>query len=193
MEDGTRVYVIRYSEKPYANCIYEHQKIENEVGYCWFAKWGKKVLDATWKEVMNDNAYILLYYKDKSYLAKLIGFSHDRPSIGYPEYYNQIVFENNSKISVYLKLNNFKKVESTIIEKLITNSTGRVVEEIFHHSSCANVYATYYEDISEELHDEDACIYVRKNRCGNKKCVNYEYLCEKPKQCKKYVPRYYKM
>lgn len=190
MKDGTKIYVIRYSEKPYKNCMYEHKQVEKEVGYCWFAKWGKKVSENTLKEILTDKALILLYYKNKSFLADLIEYSFTPPMSGYPDYYDEVVFQDYERIAVYLKLKKIREVDSDIIEKLITNSTGRVVDEIFHHSSCSNVYSTYYEDITSELQDGDACIYIRKKRCSNKKCVNYDYFCEKPMQCTKYMPRF---
>lgn len=184
MEHGTKVYVVRYNTKYYEKCIEDHQAVCDKYKYCWFAKCGKKVSENTLIQILQDKAYVLLYSRDKSFLADIESYSFEIPEVAVPEYYNDFLFLNHEKIAVFLKLKNIRELKKDITGNLRAITTGRIVADIFKHSSCANVYAEYESD--EEKSKRNICVYNKEGFCQNKRSVNYMYKCEKPAQCSKF-------
>lgn len=184
MKNGDKIYVVRYSTKDYEKCIEDHEAICEQYGYCWFAKCGKKISSATLDTILLEKAKVLLYSREKSYLADLEGYSFSIPNEAVPAYYNDYLYLNMERIAVFLKLRNISKLVTDITGNLRAISTGRIVENIFRHSSCSNLYAIYESD--EEKNKRTECVYNHEGFCENAKSVNYMYKCERPKACEKF-------
>ena len=186
MLNDERVYVIRYNDKVQKNCIPEHMKIEDANGYCWFAKCGSKISERVLNSLIKDKIKIILYSRKKTYIADLAEFKYEIQNYGYPEYYENTIFQTKRKVAVFLKLFNITEIDGYVINKLRAISTGRIVSDIFWHSSCSNVFAVYLDTDNEELFKRRNCSFLKNGVCENKTSITYGSECFHAYKCDRY-------
>lgn len=194
LKQGQKVLVIRYGKKK--DCIEKHCDVINQIGYCWFGKIGvipsKKAIDAV---VSEDRPAIVLYSQGNAYIANVDSISYDKPDEGYPDYYNDELFDNMVFPKSYYKITDISPLDKDVLKKIKVVSSGSPIVETLNKSMSSFFFAEYgkavnrkTKEINEEVKNDvilevDDCIYKKDGLCNKKGFVNYKYACERPSSC----------
>ena len=190
---GQNLLVLKYSTKLKKDIIDQHKALIDKNGYCWYGKIGGITSEQiVYSLKAADNPAIILYTKGKLFLCDFIEMTTDRPSSGYPAYYD----EEYIYPSCYFKLKSIDEASLGILDYLIVRSSGRILSNIFSKQCMASTFFVAYEKVEElppmpeikttkrkGVVTTEICKYSRKGICGCRKSVNYRYSCERPMTC----------
>lgn len=113
----------------------KHREVIEFKGYCWFGKIGvvpsQKAIDAITKEA---TPKIILYSQGKGYVADVSEIRYEKPDNGYPEYYNDELFDKLIFPKSYFKLLDIQALSNEDLSKLRIVSSGRQAIETFNRS-----------------------------------------------------------
>ena len=208
---GDKFLVLRYSNGMY-NCIKNHRAVLEKNGYCWFGKIGVVPSERALGEKLNsDKPLVVLYCQGDAFVCSLIGVSTEKPSEGYPLYYNAFMYDRNIFPKMYFKLGSLEEIPKEIFAKCISLSSGRPLTETVSRSMASFFYGDYpvadnlvlleYVPVKKEkkerktrrkqsvIVDKNSCVYQVDGFCTNRRCINYKYECERPSSCMKQAPR----
>lgn len=196
LPNDRKILVVRYGTNIIADCIERHISELNESGYCWFAKLGKNPSNKMINAVFNDtNAFIVLYARSGYYLCKCVEVTDIRPCAGYPDYYDEYLFEAGLIPSVYFKLVSIDKMTAEELGRLVVSSSRNRLSDTLNRSMNSFFLAETGEYIQpkimekkvsrkkKELLDINDCAYRKDNKCTCKGFVNYQYECSRPSVC----------
>lgn len=195
-KEGQKTLIIRYGKK--ADCIEKHKEVIESIGYCWFGKIGvvpgRKAITSVQAE---DNPMIILYSQGKGYIAFFKEITYQCPTEGYPQYYEEELFEKLIFPKCYFKITAIEKIETADLAKFRIVSSGNDAISTLGRSMASFFYAEYGKSqrvISvstcekkkktvEEPLNRDSCIYKKDGKCTRRSFVNYKYECERPNNC----------
>ena len=181
MRDRQKYLLLRYSDVE-RNCIDLHQEIIQQVGYCWFGKIGSVPSSKMLSEVFFEQSPVLvLYRKNASYICELEKYTLQTPNKGIPEYYNS----KGINPSIYFCLRSITQCDNSLFHTSIVMSTGAYVEDVIYRSRIPFMLCQYIDESKMPPLAEDDCRYQKDGFCTCRSCVNYDCLCERPKQCTK--------
>lgn len=210
---GDKFLILRYSNGIY-DCIKKHKEVLNRCGYCWFGKIGVVPSMNALREKLNaDKQLVVLYCQGDVYLATLLAVSSEKPSIGYPEYYQDFLYKRNIFPKMYFKLGSLEELPKDIFAKCVSLSSRRPLAETVARSMASFFYGEYpFEDVSlslppvktekqrehkktekplkkNKIIDKHSCVYEDGGICTNRRSVSYGYECERPSSCIRQKPR----
>lgn len=199
MKVGDKFLVVRFGTNIIENCIERHQEVIESKGFCWFGKIGVVPSQKVLKALMDqETPSMLLYTRNHAYECKLLECNTDKPSSGYPHYYEDELFESGMEPKSYYKLASIEEVPISELDNYIVVSSRNRLMTTLNKSMSSYFYAEYPnpdEKISEtqkikkqrlikkEQLSENDCRYRKDGRCGLKGCVNYQYECDRPNMC----------
>ena len=194
LQEGQKVLIIRYGKK--ADCIERHEEVINELGYCWFGKIGvvpsSKVINAILSE---DEPRIVLYSQGKGFVAAVEGVEYEKPTLGYPDYYQRELYDELVFPKCYFKITSIRKLSSEEMAKLKIVSSGNSAVETLNSSMSSFFYAEYgktklvvaepkkLKNNKKQVLESNECYYRKNGKCQKKGFVNYEYDCDRPNTC----------
>lgn len=149
IEKGKNLICLRFVNLGGFDCIEEHTKLINKIGYVWFAKIGNKPASKIIQKMMDDETpYLLLKDPQNAYVAEFIEFSEVEPSEGeYPEYYKTEISPSR-KISVWFKLTSIKRVEDLmILNNVVLKSSRSPILETTKKSMASHFFTVAKSDI----------------------------------------------
>lgn len=202
MKPGHKILVLRYGNNIVPDCIEKHHEVINEYGYCWFGKIGtspsSKIINALLEE---DEPEIILYKKGKAHLCSLMEVSDKEPIDGYPEYYKEYLYDQMIFPKIYFKLSSIKEIELNELDKCIVCSSRARLIDTLNRSMSSFIFAMVpdsdskavgtitvskegkYIKSNRELLDKNDCVYRKDGKCSNRRCINYQYECDRPSTC----------
>lgn len=205
IEKGDRFIVLKYSTGIH-DCIKRHIDVINELGYCWFGKIGvAPSREAIYSKLNKDRMYAILYCQGKAHLCDLLEISEAKPESGYPTYYDSFLFSRSIYPQMYFKLGSIMQISSKELSACTILSSGKPMLETVSRSMASFFYVEYPEDRREGdllgvkkpkiaarektiAVDKYSCVYRKAGLCTNRRCVNYQYDCERPSSCIKQKP-----
>jgi hypothetical protein len=117
--------VLRVGLQDNVNPIEEVEKIINEIGFCWFAKYGEKLSSSLQERIekYNDVAICLVHkekdsYKFRVYNAQEISLTPTLVKGTYPEYYSHFM----NRVGMFIKISPFKDGVITIDDLVVSSS-----------------------------------------------------------------------
>lgn len=197
LEKGQKLLVLRYNTKAEPNCIALHEKVIQQLGFCWFGKIGKIpsawMLEAVFSE---KTPAIILYNRSGSYLAELKDFSYDTQYDGIPDYYNEMLYSKGVFPESYYKLNSIERINDQLFERLIVFSSNKSMKDTLSGRAMSSFFFVGYENTSSIpdkqikskrfspiRQEQTVCKYIKNGICRNRKSINYQYECERPGVC----------
>lgn len=94
MDEGTNFLVLKYGKSNMFDCIGNHKKVIEQLGYCWFGKIGKAPGISSLNLILDkEKKTVVLYCQGEAFLCDLMEVSTQRPSEGYPQYYDAFYME----------------------------------------------------------------------------------------------------
>lgn len=196
LQQGQKLLVLRYGKQIVQNCIELHQEKTEELGYCWFGKLGtvpsKKSIEAVFEA---EKPSIVLYARGAAYLCEISEVAYDKPNGGYPDYYEEELFQKFTYPTVYFKLVSIESLDVSALEKFRVVSSGNSAINTLLHSMSSFLFIEYgkVETLSvkpkeekikkREPLPENDCLYRKDGRCSLKSFVNYQYECDRPSNC----------
>ncbi|MDD6516226.1 MAG: hypothetical protein PUG45_12620 [bacterium] len=194
LQEGQKVLIIRYGKKP--DCIEKHCDVLTDNGYCWFGKIGvvpsKKVVDAILAE---EFPKIVLYSQGKGYVADVTEIAYEKPVEGYPQYYQEELFDELVFPKSYFKLISIKHLSGEELSNLTIVSSGSSAIETLNRSMSSFFFAEYGKSKTIIIDKKkrksnkkqgigiNECYYRKNGKCTKRNFVNYEYKCERPSTC----------
>lgn len=175
----------------------KHREVIEFKGYCWFGKIGvvpsQKAIDAITKEA---TPKIILYSQGKGYVADVSEIRYEKPDNGYPEYYNDELFDKLIFPKSYFKLLDIQALSNEDLSKLRIVSSGRQAIETFNRSMSSFFFAEYGKSRPVEIKrnkidanskkkelDMNDCSYRKNGICNRKGFASYEFECSRPSTC----------
>ena len=135
MREGQKFLVIKYGTHIIDNCISKHRDVIKHDGFCWFGKVGTIPSDAFMKEVLaEEEPTIILCGKDGTFQCVIDEFSKDKPKKGYPEYYNDLLFEKVVYPSEYYRIIKMVEIEKKELNKYVCENSGNNLLNSVSHS-----------------------------------------------------------
>lgn len=204
MKPGQKILVLRYGNNIISDCIEKHQEVIKEYGYCWFGKIGTspstKIINALLAE---DEPEIILYKKGKAHMCRLEEISDKKPDKGYPDYYQEYLYDQLIFPKVYFKLTSIEEIELKELDKCIVCSSLSHLMDTLNRSMSSFIFAMVPDpnakaiNVKEQtkgektkptrkkkdLLDKNDCVYRKDGKCSNRSCISYQYECEHPSVC----------
>ena len=197
LQQGQKLLVLRYGKQIIQNCIELHQEKAEELGYCWFGKLGtvpsKKSIEAILEA---EKPSIVLYSRGAAYLCEISEVAYEKPKEGYPDYYEEELFQKFTYPTVYFKLVSIESLDINALEKFRVVSSGNSAINTLLHSMSSFLFIEYGKagTLNVKLKDEkkikereqlpeNDCVYRKDGRCSLKSFVNYQYECDRPSNC----------
>lgn len=193
---GQAVLLFRVNLNVKKDSIICHKKTLEQYGYCWFGKIGqcplKSKIDIIIKQ---DSPKIILYTKKELILCDIDSVLYERPSDGYPDYYQRDFFDKGINISCYFRILTMKTIPDEELQKLYIISTAKTASETLPTSKATFLFLMYDQVPtiirktrsirSKKLitSNNRFCKYREGNTCKNKRSVNYIYECLHPDVC----------
>lgn len=149
IEKGKEILCLKFANADGLDCIQEHQKIMNELGYVWLGKIGNKPAYKTlYKMVINNSAYILLKESKKAYICQFKSYSERIPYTSeYPNYYNTEI-SPNIKYSIWFKLTSIIEVNNIkILDNIVVKSSRSPILETMKKSMASHFNTITIENI----------------------------------------------
>ena len=208
IKKGDRFIVLKYGTGIY-DCIKQHTEVIDKLGYCWFGKIGVALsIKAIHSKLNEERMYVILYCQGKAHLCDLLEVSEDRPETGYPTYYDSFLFGRGIHPQMFFKLGSIMPMSSEELAECTILSSGKPMVETVSRSMASFFYAEYPEDRREidpletkavkkpkkavrkkaAVVDKNSCVYRKDGLCTNRRCVNYQYDCDRPSSCVKQKP-----
>jgi len=197
IQEGQKVLIIRYGKKP--DCIEKHLEVINAIGYCWFGKVGVAPSNKVVSAVLNeDHPKIVLYSQGKGYVADVAKISTEKPLEGYPDYYQEELFDQLIFPKSYFKLTSIEPYDSENLAKITVISSGSPAMETLNKSMASFFIAQYGKLIlpnTEDLKDIkkpkieksllglNECIYRKNGVCTKIGFISYRFECDRPSVC----------
>ena len=209
IEKGDKFIILKYGSGIY-NCIERHQEVLDKCGYCWFGKIGVSPSEFAIKSKLNPERMLaVLYCQGTAHLCTIIDIATSKPEAGYPSYYEQFLYARNIIPKMYFKLGSIELLPAGELTKCVTMSSGRTLAETVSRSMASFFYGECPEDdviiqpkpaVEKQrtpkpkakkkltVYDKNSCVYRKDGMCTNKRCINYEYDCDRPSTCIKQKP-----
>lgn len=146
LETGSRVFVLRYNENYISDAMEIHNDICKKSGSCWYGKAGKKPDMRKLQEFIGNGIYMIFYNREKTYICNLIAVSGEKPSSGYPEYYDISMWKPSS----WYLITNLMRIDKDILNKLIVQSTGKKMSDTINSSMTSFYFTQAINDIELE-------------------------------------------
>lgn len=192
---GQNILVLRYSPSIREDIIEQHQSIISEYGYCWYGKLGGITRELIIRAITDaKNPMVMLYSRGKAFLCDFIEMTTEKPSSGYPKYYDDDLIYP----SCYFKLTSIEPVDLSILDHLYVRSSERKLSEVFSKQCMSSSLFVAYDEIvalsqnvrkqlnrSNKLLGKDECRYRNQGICTLSSCINYRFECERPSACTK--------
>jgi len=197
-----KVLLLRYSDFQGYDTIKEHEAIIAASGYCWFGKFGK-IISAKYltKFMMGRAPYIVfLYTAGVLHKCQMDAVTYERPSTGYPEYYDSFLFKKEDFTPhVFLRLISIEPISLDALEQYVVVSSGKpilydlkktissfiIIQDKDNWAPPVKKERAKKEKTLAQTNprDPNSCIYQKNNMCTNRRCVSYSYECDRPSSC----------
>lgn len=181
--DKRQAVLVKYNPDIFSGSIEEHINVLKREGFCWFGKIGKRPsLDKMKLVLGSEDATLILYSKGAVYKCRLADYTCDLPGQGVPEYYKELS-EYGSEWC-YFKL---MKIEPIAVDSLkdywVTSSKKNLLDTV-GRMMASFVFVEFDPGRKSSAKNSNGqCKYLQNDVCGNKRCVNYKYICERPSYC----------
>lgn len=198
------ILLLRYSDFNGIDTIKEHIEVIKQTGSCWWAKIGKTPSSSYIDKYMAVEPHIAFLYTAGSLHRCLINeVSDKRPTNNYPGYYDRDIFMKLEKTSsLFFRLSDIEQVELSVLDNYVVESSGKPAQH-----DLKKTISSYFllQNKDEWIQPEkksrpvkqtvqtpkqvsintNYCVYQKDGVCGNKRCINYLYECERPSMCAK--------
>lgn len=199
MENNGNILVVRYGLNIVADCIERHKEVIDELGYCWFGKIGRapsaKALNAVFE---NEKGTVILYSRTGCYMCEADGILFDRPNDGYPQYYDEMLFDTSREFGLFIRLLSIIRIEMAELTDYRICSSGnpllttlnKSMNSFFVANKALDMPAEKKKETVKNRHQEDKemlgsneCYFRKDGRCTRKGFVSYQFECERPSNC----------
>ena len=211
LEIGDRFLVLRYSNGIY-NTIQQHKDVLQQCGYCWFGKIGMSPSEQNIRSILDpDRMLAVLYCQGDAFICDILDLTGEQPSEGYPQYYESFMYNRGVYPKMYFKLGSIEPLDKDIFAKCIAFKSRKPLFDTVSRSMASFFYGEYPSEttpLPERIEkprkprttaekrkkapvavDNNSCIYKIDGRCTNRRCISYEYECDRPRSCAKQKPR----
>lgn len=210
LENGDRFIVLRYSNGIY-DCIQQHKNVLSQYGYCWFGKIGMAPSAQNIRSILDpDRMLAVLYCQGDAFLCSVLDLSENRPSEGYPHYYESFMYNRAIFPKMYFKLGSIEKLDKDVFAKCIAFKSRKPLYDTVSRSMASFFYGEYpseettiqitrpekkekkaptKKDNSKKAVDVNSCVFQIDGICQNRRCISYQYECDRPRSCAKQKPR----
>jgi len=192
-----KILVLRYGTNIVNDCMQLHQDVITEQGYCWFGKLGRSPSAKVLEQLLEDGfGYVILYARAGTYIARFTEVIYDKPDRAYPQYYDQLLYSEGYIPSVYFKIFDLEPMKSSQLQELVVSSSKNSLIDTLNKSMNSFFCVEYRHNrgeiskikvVTQKTESRpvviDGCIYRINGKCNKKGFVNYQYECERPKQC----------
>ena len=214
IKERTRFIVLKYGTG-INDCIQLHKNVISKYGYCWFGKIGVAPSEnSIFHKLNEEELFAVLYRQGIIHLCRFDKISFDKPSGGYPVYYESYFFNRNITPSIYFRLLSIEEMDYSVFAKCVSLGSGNKLLDTVSRSMASFFYgilpdSTYVKPVKKEKRIENtdekkirskvntkgkivenSCKYSKDGICTCKSSVNYEYACERPSTCIKQKPNY---
>ena len=149
MVEGQKFLVVRFGNNIVEDCVNKHQDVIEQKGYCWFGKIGvvpsKKVLQSVFEE---EFPTLVLYTRNKAYICELLDTTEDKPVEGYPNYYEEELFNTGRNPKIYFKLKSMQMWELSELNKCVVCSSRNNLMQTLNKSMSSSFFAEMPAKIS---------------------------------------------
>lgn len=149
---GDKLLVIRYSDFLIKKCMFLHEEILKKYVYVWFGKIGKqkpsqKFIDLTMQQEV---PRIILHSSTKDYICEIDAISKEQPEKGYPDYYNELLFNKGNNPSIYFRIKKMVPFDHKYLSCFVVNSSRNELPIALHGSMNSLFFIECIENINEE-------------------------------------------
>lgn len=111
IKKNTEMLCLRFTDVGTIDCIEEHKKLIEDIGYVWFGKIGVKPGEGKVKSILSDGiGYLILKKPDGVYICKFDEYSYISPSdYEYPSYYNDKELLGMREFSMWFRISEVKE------------------------------------------------------------------------------------
>ena len=199
MNENSKVLVLRYGVNIISDCIEKHMDVLTEYGYCWFGKIGRAPSTKVLSEVFNDEkGLVILYSRTGCYACNVEGFLFERPNVGYPCYYDEMIFNQGREPKFYVRITSMEKVDAAVLSEYYVCSSGNplttalnksmnsffVVDKLRERSvTCEKSVKETNDNKSKPRLDINDCQYRADGVCNRRGFVSYQFECTRPSSC----------
>ena len=198
---GDMILLLRYSDFHGVDTINEHAAVAIRDGFCWWAKLGKTPSPQYIEKFMACETHnALLYTAGALHRCSVLEISSERPTQNYPDYYDRDIFSlRDSLPNLFFKITNVEPVELSLLEDYVVMSSGKPALHDLK-KTISSYFVIQHKDYwvepvkkerkssatkkeSKSSTSNSSCIYRKDGVCDNRRCINYQYECERPSQC----------
>lgn len=194
---GQQVIMFRINLNVRKDSIECHLKTLEEHGFCWFGKIGRVPQEKKLKELFNQKSpHMLLYTKKELYCCDIDNYAYERPSEGYPEYYQTEFFNKGTELNCYIRVTSIQKVPLEQLKKYYVATTAKTAADTLTTSKATFMFLIYDQipEIQKKTRTSKStekriknnaryCRFRKNDVCTNIYSVNYEYECLHPELC----------
>ena len=149
VKDGEKILVVRFSNMYGEDSIEKHNEVLKNKGYVYFGKFGSRVSQKHYKEVMAcKHPRVLLISKDDAYICDLENIIYEKPNDGYPKYYDDNIFKKGHELSTYFKLKSFYILGRKNVGRFYVASSFSNLGEALKHSMTSMMLVVSNQDFN---------------------------------------------